>query len=46
MDDLKQIRRLQEKISVIYYNANLTPSEKQEQIKHIEREIAEIKERV
>ena len=37
--------KLQEKISEIYYDTNLTPSEKQEQIKWLEREIDEIKDR-
>ena len=37
--------RLNNKISEIYYDTNLTPVEKQEQIKQLEREINEIKDR-
>lgn len=42
---MDEIMKLQEKISEIYYDTNLTPSEKQEQIKWLEREIDEIKDR-
>jgi hypothetical protein len=45
LDNLKEIYKLQEKISDIYYATNLSPAEKQEQIKWLEREIDEIKDR-
>ena len=42
---MDEIIKLQDKISEIYYDTNLTPSEKQEQIKWLEREIDKIKDR-
>lgn len=42
---MDKIIKIQEKISDIYYDTNLTPTEKQEQIRWMEKEIKEIKDR-